>query len=107
MATIQKNSFGSVKLYARHLASCSHSKEKNYNDWRCPKWLYIRDGKKGERAIFADTPSWAEANRIAVEKLRAMDPDIAAALSLSRKKGPPQCFRCLADVVGSNGAEIW
>jgi len=63
--------------------------------------------KRGKERYSLTTPSWAEANSIAVEKLRAMNPDIAAALSLSRKKGPPQCFRCLADVVGSNGAEIW
>ncbi len=73
--SLLKNAFGSVRPYTRHLSSCSFED----NSCNCPKWLY-EHRKDGQRKRYAlNTPSFAEAQRLASEKLRSFDPDIAAA----------------------------
>ena len=79
MNQIQKNAHGSVKPYTRHLSTCPHATNKDYNGCRCPKWLYIRYGKGLKQRVSLSTPSWAEAQRIAADKLYGMDPEIAKA----------------------------
>lgn len=86
MSAIQKNTFGSVKPYTRHLTNCPQSTVKNHNSCNCPKWLYVRHSKGAKERYSLNTPSWAEANRIAAEKLRGMDPEIADARLTKEKQ---------------------
>jgi integrase len=79
MTTIQKTSFGSVKPYTRHKEDCPHADDKDFNSCNCPKWLYVRTSHGKRERYSLKTPSWAEANRFAAEKLHVMDPEIAAA----------------------------
>src|ERR1035437_91480 len=84
MNQIQKNAHGSVKPYTRHLSTCPHATNKDYNGCKCPKWLYIREANGHKERYSLSTPSWAEAQRIAADKLRSMDPEIAAARAADR-----------------------
>jgi site-specific recombinase XerD len=69
---------GSVRAYTRHVPTCPHVGDSDYDDCRCPKWLYVnRNGKRTRYTL--NTPSWAEASRIAEDTLDAMHPEIAAA----------------------------
>jgi hypothetical protein len=53
----------------------------------CPKWLYVRNAETGDRSRKSlATPSWAEAQRIAAETLRGMDPEIAAARAVKNDR---------------------
>lgn len=82
--TVLKSAYGSVKPYTRHVESCPHRRERDFNVCACPKWLYTRhDGKRKRKSL--NTPSWAEAQRIATDRLRAMDPEIAAARATNEK----------------------
>lgn len=81
--TLSKSAFGVVKPFTRHVKACKFKDEKDYNGCKCPKWLYTREkGKKPVRASLT-TPSWAEAQRIAADVLRGLDPEIAAARSVN------------------------
>lgn len=76
---------GSVRAYTRHVPACPHAKDSDYDDCRCPKWIYVnRDGKRSRYTL--NTPSWAEASRIAEDTLDAMHPEIAAARTEKAKK---------------------
>jgi site-specific recombinase XerD len=80
------NAYGSVRPYSRHRAECPHAADAEYNTCSCPKWLYVwnrKTGNKSRKSLV--TPSWAEAQRIAAETLRGMDPDIAAAKTANEK----------------------
>ena len=79
MSEILKSAYGSVKPYTRHISTCPRAIDKDYNRCKCPKWLYIRDGKGHKQRLSLSTPSWAEAQRIAADKLHGMDPEIAKA----------------------------
>lgn len=82
---VLKSAYGSVKPYTRHLQSCPYQKAKDHNSCSCPKWLYSR-GQGGEKKrISLNTPSWAEAQRIAADRLRFMDPEIAAARAVTEQ----------------------
>src|SRR5215471_14491315 len=73
--SLLKSAFCSVRPYTRHLPGC----KRQDNACRCPKWLYERR-KDGQRKRYTlNSPSWAEAQRIASDKLRSFDPEIAAA----------------------------
>jgi integrase len=74
-----KNANGSVKPYTRHTGSCPYMDEPGYSACRCPKWVYIH--KRGESPIrkTLSTPSWAEAQTIAADIFKGLDPEIAAA----------------------------
>jgi integrase len=76
----QKNAYGSVLPYTRHLSTC-----KKKSNCSCPKWLYEhRKGHKPRRYTL-NTPSWAEAQQIAAKRLRSFDPDIEAAQAIVTK----------------------
>ncbi len=81
---IQKNPHGSVKPYTRHLSTCPHAINKDYDGCKCPKRAYIREANGDKKRHSLSTPSWAEAQRIAADKLRSMDPEIAAAHAADR-----------------------
>ena len=80
--TLLKNAFGSVRPYTRHVNGCDNTDD----SCRCPKWLY--ENRKGcaPRRYTLTTPSWAEAQRLAADKLRSFDPEIAAARSANEKR---------------------
>jgi integrase len=82
---VLKSAHGSVKPYTRHLQACRHRKAKDYNACSCPKWLYSREAKGKKGRVSLNTPSWAEAQRIAADTLRNMDPEIAAARAVTQK----------------------
>jgi len=82
---VLKLAHGSVKPYTRHLQSCPHRKAKDHNACSCPKWLYLREQGGQKKRISLNTPSWAEAQRIAADRLRAMDPEIAAARAVTEQ----------------------
>ena len=85
MSNVQKTASGSVSPYTRHNENCPHANDKHHNTCKCPKWIYIRRaGGKRERYSLVTT-SWAEAQEIASGKLRAMDPEIAAARAITEK----------------------
>jgi integrase len=80
-----KSSHGSVRPYTRHSIDCQHPADQN--TCSCPKWLYVWSaitGKKSRKSL--NTSSWAEAQRIASDTLRGMDPEIAAARAVTDKR---------------------
>lgn len=84
---ILKNPYGRVRPYTRHLASCKHADEPDHNACSCPKWIY-EHRKNGQRRRYSlNTPSYAEALRIAADKLRGFDPEIAEARKHNTKQG--------------------
>lgn len=85
---VLKSAYGSVRPYTRHQRSCPHRLEKDYNACSCSKWLYIRERGKKKKRISLTTPSFTEAQQIAADRLRAMDPEIAAARAASREETP-------------------
>ena len=82
---VLKTHYGSVKPYTRHTSACPHRNADDHNACACPKWLYIRRHGEKSKRVTLNTPSWEEAQRIASAKLRAMDPDIAAAQAVAEK----------------------
>ena len=80
---VLKCAHGSVRPYTRHLQSCPYRNAKSHNACGCPKWLYVRNQDGLKRRASLNTPSWAEAQRIAADRLRAMDPEIAAARAVT------------------------
>lgn len=87
---IFKSSYGSVRPYTRHSDGCPNARENH--SCRCPKWIYVFDAatkKKTRRSL--NTPSWAEAVRLAHDTLRGLDPEIAAARELTGKKERKLC----------------
>lgn len=80
---VLKSAHGSVRPYTRHVQSCLYRKAKDHNACSCPKWLYTREDTGQKKRISLNTPSWAEAQRIAADRLRAMDPEIAAARAVT------------------------
>jgi site-specific recombinase XerD len=79
-----RSGFGSVHAYTRHTKTCTNGRADNR--CKCPKWLYVWDAQTREKTRRTlNTPSWAEAQRIASETLRGMDPEIAAARQLVQK----------------------
>lgn len=82
MKNLLKSSHGSIRPYTRHSVGCPGLDDACL----CPKWLYVYNastGKKTRKAV--NTPSWAEAQRIASDTLRGMDPEIAAARAVTTK----------------------
>jgi integrase len=72
-----KSSYGTVRPYTRHVASCT--RQQDHNACRCPKWLYVfTQATREKRRYTLNTPSWAEALREADDALRGLDPEIAA-----------------------------
>jgi integrase len=82
---VLRSTYGSVKPYTRHLQSCPHGGAKDYNVCSCPKWLYVREAGGEKKRTSLNTPSWAEAQRIAADRLRAIDPEIAAARAVTEQ----------------------
>lgn len=82
MADLLKNTFGSVRPYTRHVDGCSNTDD----SCRCPKWLYENRRGCNPRRYTLKTPSMAEAQRIAADKLRSFDPEIAAARAVTTKR---------------------
>lgn len=82
---VLKSSHGSVRPYTRHLQSCPHRRAKNHNACSCPKWLYTRLEGGEKKRTSLNTPSWAEAQRMATDRLRSMDPEIAAARAVTEQ----------------------
>jgi hypothetical protein len=87
MDNLQKSIYGSVRPYTRHQAGCRYINNPDHNSRYCPKWLYVWNAETGDtsRKSLA-TPSWAEAQPIAVEILRGMDPEIAAARAVKNDR---------------------
>lgn len=79
------NSHGSCIPYTRHVPGCPHRLEKDHNDCRCPKWIY--ENRRGGTPIrhTLNTPSWADALRIAALTHEGFNPEIAAARALKAK----------------------
>jgi site-specific recombinase XerD len=102
-ASILKNQYGSVKPYTRHTAACikhisdltaqlkkSKGQERaairkeldaaaeNPDGCSCPKWLYVRESGEPDVRYTLNTPSWTEALERATDKLKTLDPEIAA-----------------------------
>jgi hypothetical protein len=46
----------STTLYTRHLAKCSHKKDRNYHRCGCPVWF-----QRNRKRWSAETNDWAEA----------------------------------------------
>ena len=87
MQNLQKSAYGSVKPFTRHSVGCPYAGDPNHNTCSCPKWIYTWNAKTGlKNRKSLTTPSWAEAQRIAVDTLRAMDPEIAAARAVNEKQ---------------------
>jgi len=82
MPDLLKTAFGSVRPYTRHVAGCT----KTDDSCNCPKWLYEMRRGCERRRYTLNTPSWAEAQRIAADKLRSFDPEIAAARAVTTKR---------------------
>ena len=85
MKNLLKSSHGSVRPYTRHSIGCLHPA--GPDTCSCPKWLYVWNaatGKKSRKSL--NTPSWAEAQRIASDTLRGMDPEIASARAVTDKR---------------------
>lgn len=96
---IIKSIYGSVRPYTRHSDGCPNSPENH--SCRCAKWIYIFDAatkKKTRRSL--NTPSWAEAVRLAHETLRGLDPEIATARKLTQKK---ECKLCTV----AEACDLW
>jgi integrase len=83
---VLKRHHGSVKPYTRHVAACPHRRSKDHNSCLCPKWLYTRGKGEKSKRISLNTTSWEEAQEIATEKLRLMDPEVAAARAVNEKQ---------------------
>jgi site-specific recombinase XerD len=86
MKNLQKNAHGSVRAYTRHGVDCPHASDPEYNTCSCPKWLYLwkrETGRQSRKSL--NTPSWAEAQRIASDILRGLDPEIKAARAITDK----------------------
>jgi site-specific recombinase XerD len=82
-----KTAYGSVRTYTRHTVGCPHANDPQHNACKCPKWIYVwsaATGKQSRRSLA--TPSWAEAQRIAADALRGMDPEIAEARAVTTKQ---------------------
>jgi integrase len=85
-AMILKSAFGSVRPYTRHINSCAYRNSPDHTVCKCPKWLYeYRKGEKPKRYTL-NTPSWAEAQRIADKTWRGFDPEIAEARAAKAKQ---------------------
>lgn len=103
------DSHGSVIPYTRHTPGCPHRLIKDHNSCRCPKWLYEnpRGGKPWRHTL--NTPSWAEALRIAANVHKGFDPEIARARGDREKRESRQvtvadaCSRWLDNVKRRNG----
>ncbi len=79
MKADQKTAHGSCHAYTRHLTSCPHRREKEYNVCACPKWIYLRRKGEKSRRFSLETPSWQEAQEIAARKLEELNPTVAEA----------------------------
>lgn len=79
MKADHKNSYGTCRPYTRHLISCDHRTDADYNACACPKWLYLRKSGEQPRRYSLSTPSWAEAQEIAIRTLEELNPVVAAA----------------------------
>jgi hypothetical protein len=87
MDNLQKSIYGSVRPYTRHQTGCRYINNPDHNSCNCPKWLYVWNAETGDRSRKSlATPSWAEAQRIAAETLRGMDPEIAAARAVKNDR---------------------
>jgi hypothetical protein len=91
-----------VKPYTRHVPACPHRSEKDHNACRCPKWLYeYRRGGKPVRHTL-DTPSWADALRIALHTLQGFDPEVAV-----RRASKEQVIAGADDLSSANGFPVF
>jgi integrase len=87
MDNLQKSIYGSVRPYTRHQTGCRYINNPDHNSCNCPKWLYVWNAETCDRSRKSlATPSWAEAQRIAAETLRGMDPEIAAARAVKNDR---------------------
>ena len=84
--TLEKNRWGSVNPYTRHLSDCADKTDSNHNSCSCPKWLYVNKRGEKPKRYALNTYSWAEAKEIASDTLKEFDPEIAEARSSKRKK---------------------
>lgn len=73
-----KSAHGSVRLYIRHEGSCRHA-DPDYQKCKCAKWLAVHPRGGKPRRYSLNTPSWTEGVQLATDKLRSLDPEIAAA----------------------------
>jgi len=69
-----KSQYGTVKPYTRHVKKC----EAKDNSCTCSKWLYVHPCNGPRLRYTLNTPSWAEALERAADKLKELDPEIAA-----------------------------
>jgi site-specific recombinase XerD len=86
---VLKNQWGSVKPYTRHKAPKADGsggcETPDVDTCSCPKWLYVRKGSERKRYTL-NTPSWAEAMAKATDRLRELDPEIAASREATAKQ---------------------
>jgi integrase len=73
-----KNQYGSIRPYTRHLPTCNFVNDPEHNTCSCPKWLYEHRKGVPRKRYSLNTPSFAEALKVATDKLRGFDPEIAA-----------------------------
>lgn len=74
-----------VSVYTRHSADCQHkSKGGDFRKCKCPKWLYIYDGKDTARS--AKTRSWEDAEQQAQVIRDANDPVKLELMSLKQER---------------------
>ena len=81
-----KSVHGSVRPYTRHLPTCKFADEPNHNACSCPKWVYERRKGSERKRYSLNTPSYAEALRLASDTLRGWDPEIAASRESKAKQ---------------------
>lgn len=77
MSEVLKSSYGSVRAYTRHLPTCKHAEESDYNKCSCPKWIYTYPKGGTRRRYSLNTPSFTEALTLAADILKSFDPEIA------------------------------
>jgi hypothetical protein len=87
---IHKNQYGSVKPYTRHREPKADGsggcKTPDVDTCSCSKWLYVRERGKPDTRYSLKTPSWTEALERAADKLKTLDPEIAAARKATAKQ---------------------
>ncbi len=68
---------GSVRPYTRHLSTCKHANEPDYNRCSCPKRIYAYPKGGSRRRYALNTPSVTEALTVSANVLKGFDPEIA------------------------------
>lgn len=82
-----KSDFGRIRLYTRHIDSCPHSSEPEFQACGCIKWVYLKPRKGEAQRYSLATSIWAVALAEATDTLKALDPEVAEARQEKQKAG--------------------